>query len=106
MKKEKEKEDSFEELQKRKKRKLQSNEERERALNNQAKSTHQKGRKKTKEKKSEQRAKRFGLVLVVLQAILSVVFLGILFQLNLLPLKFNLLVVVALVFLLLELECY
>lgn len=87
--------DSFEELQRRKKRKLQKHDERMRELNNPAKSAPQTGHRK-KKKKTHKAAKRLGKVLVALQAILTILFLWIIFSLNILPMKYTVAVVAVL----------
>lgn len=87
--------DSFEELQKRKKRKLQKQEERMRELNNPAKSAPQTGHRK-KKKKAHKAAKRLGKVLVFLQAALTILFLWVIFSLNILPMKYTAIVVASL----------
>lgn len=79
--------EEFERLQRRKKKKLQTREERMRELNNPAKSLRnplESGRKK--EKKG--RVHKFGIFLSVLQALVSACFIGILYFVGMIPMKF------------------
>lgn len=83
--------ETFDELQRQKKRKLQTSEERQKEFNNPAKSAPVKGGKKRAKKNTGEEktfAKKFGIVLTVLQAVLSGTFLWALFTINLLPMKY------------------
>ena len=92
--------DSFEELQRNKRRKLQSADERMKEFNNPAKSTHQTGKGRKARRKKRSFAKNLGMVLFSLQAILTVIFLWVIFSLNILPMKFTVLLLIVLLALL------
>lgn len=96
----KERREAFEELQKRKKRKLQTSEERLREMDNSAKSSvgSNKGRQarsgqqstggRGKKRKRNKRPHRFGMCLVALQAIVSILFVAMLCIMGAIPVKF------------------
>lgn len=95
--------EAFEELQKRKKRKLQSSEERQKNMNNPAKSSPKGRRKKRmndpekgstesrrnlRARKKRERPHRVGLALAILQALVSVAFMLMLNLVGIVPLKY------------------
>lgn len=90
--------DTFEKLQKRKKSQLENN-KRSYQNENPAKSAPNSGKNKggsayrRKKKNQHKAAKRVGVILVLLQAILSVLFVGILFKIDLLPFKYMALII-------------
>ena len=81
--------DSFDELQRRKKYKLQDREERMQELNNPAKASYEKKKGRRKKRRREyQGARRLGRFLVLLQGLLSLLFLALITSLDMLPIKY------------------
>lgn len=98
--KDQEKRESFDDLQKKKKRKLQNSDERKMEWANPAKSSPQIGNRKKKKTKERNVSKIVGMFFVLIQAALTVLFTGALYQLGMLPMKYFAVVVGILVFLL------
>lgn len=80
--------EAFDDLQKKKKRKLQSSEERQKEWANPAKSTPQTGNRRRRKAKDKKTAKRVGMILVIIQAVLTALFTWTLFKFNMLPMKY------------------
>lgn len=87
---------AFEELQKRKKRKLQTSEERLKDLKNPAKSSpdilvkadKRKAENHNRRRKKKRRVHKFGIFLSILQAAVSAVFIGMLYYIGMIPMKY------------------